>query len=181
VVLAFMTYAGPVADLLRPRRYPEMFMPAEEDYHPVAVGRTTFVDDVDDDGAAEIVEALEASSAPMRVAQLRVLGGAMARVPVDATAFAHRQRRLMATVAAMYQDPADEAAHAAWVERLSARLQRGESGAYTGFLGDEGGGRIREAYPGPTWDRLADVKRRYDPDNLFRRNQNVPPAADRAA
>ncbi|MGZ8565461.1 MAG: BBE domain-containing protein, partial [Actinomycetota bacterium] len=47
--------------------------------------------------------------------------------------------------------------------------------AYVNFLGDEGVGRVREAYPGPTWDRLAAVKRRYDPTNLFRLNQNVPP------
>jgi FAD/FMN-containing dehydrogenase len=43
------------------------------------------------------------------------------------------------------------------------------------FLGDEGEARIREAYPGPTWDRLARIKARYDPTNLFRLNQNVPP------
>ncbi len=43
------------------------------------------------------------------------------------------------------------------------------------FLGDEGEERIRDAYPGKTWDRLARVKARYDPTNLFRLNQNVPP------
>jgi FAD/FMN-containing dehydrogenase len=48
---------------------------------------------------------------------------------------------------------------------------------YVNFLGDEGPERVREAYPGPTWDRLAEVKRRYDPHNLFRRNQNIAPAA----
>ena len=44
------------------------------------------------------------------------------------------------------------------------------------FLVDEGADRIRAAYPGPTWDRLAEIKARYDPTNLFRRNQNIPPA-----
>ena len=48
-------------------------------------------------------------------------------------------------------------------------------GVYVNFLGDEGADRVREAYPGPTWDRLVEVKRRYDPGNLFRRNQNIPP------
>jgi FAD/FMN-containing dehydrogenase len=43
------------------------------------------------------------------------------------------------------------------------------------FLSDEGAERVHQAYPGPTWDRLVEVKRRYDPDNLFRRNQNIPP------
>jgi FAD/FMN-containing dehydrogenase len=44
------------------------------------------------------------------------------------------------------------------------------------FLGDEGPERIRQAYPGKTWDRLRDIKRRYDPTNLFNGNQNIPPA-----
>jgi FAD/FMN-containing dehydrogenase len=59
---------------------------------------------------------------------------------------------------------------------MAAALRRdGESGVYVNFLGDEGEERVREAYPGATWDSLVDVKRRYDPTNLFRLNQNVPP------
>jgi len=49
---------------------------------------------------------------------------------------------------------------------------------YVNFLGDEGVARIREAYPGATWDRLAAIKGRYDPTNLFRLNQNIPPAIE---
>ncbi len=44
------------------------------------------------------------------------------------------------------------------------------------FVTDEGPERVHDAYPGATWDRLASIKRRYDPDNVFHRNQNVPPA-----
>jgi FAD/FMN-containing dehydrogenase len=56
-----------------------------------------------------------------------------------------------------------------------AALSR-EPGVYVNFLGAEGEGRVREAYPGPTYDRLAAVKARYDPTNLFRLNQNIVPA-----
>ncbi len=112
----------------------------------------------------------------MRVAQLRVLGGAMARVPVEATAFAHRRRRIMVNVAALYQDPDEAAVHEAWVTGFAAALRQGDAGAYVNFLGDEGEARVREAYPGSTWDRLAAIKARYDPTNLFRLNQNIPPA-----
>jgi FAD/FMN-containing dehydrogenase len=59
---------------------------------------------------------------------------------------------------------------------LAERLAPGSDGAYVGFLGDEGEDRVRAAYPGSTWRRLAEVKGRYDPENLFRLNQNVPPA-----
>ena len=69
--------------------------------------RTMFVDEVDDAAAHTILERLEASDAPMRAVQLRVLGGAMARVPNDATAFAHRDRRLMLNVAAFAADPSE--------------------------------------------------------------------------
>ena len=57
--------------------------------------------------------------------------------------------------------------------QLHGRACRGDTGVYVNFLGDEGEARVREAYPGSTWDRLAAVKRRYDPTNLFRLNQNI--------
>jgi hypothetical protein len=111
----------------------------------------------------------------MRVAQLRVLGGAMARVPTDATAFAHRASRIMVNVASFYEGPGDQVVREAWVAGFAAALRRGDAGAYVNFLGDEGEERIREAYPGTTWDRLRAIKARYDPTNVFRLNQNIPP------
>jgi hypothetical protein len=123
-----------------------------------------------------MVEHLQASSAQMAVAQIRVLGGAMARVPAEATAFAHRGRRIMVNVAALYGRPDEAAVHEPWVTGFAAALRQGEAGAYVNFLGDEGEARIREAYPGSTWDRLTAIKARYDPTNLFRLNQNIPPA-----
>ena len=135
-----------------------------------------FLDAVDRRAAETIVDRLEAATAPMAVTQLRVLGGAVARVPQDATAFAHRERRIMANVAAIYEDLEERPEHEAWVTGLAAELGQGDGGAYVGFLGDEGQERVRAAYPGSTWDRLAAIKARYDPDNLFRLNQNVPPA-----
>jgi FAD/FMN-containing dehydrogenase len=114
----------------------------------------------------------------MAVTQLRVLGGAMARVPADATAFAHRQGRIMANVAAIFERADERPLHESWVNALTAELDQGDPGAYVGFLGDEGEERVRAAYPGSTWARLAAVKALYDPHNLFRLNQNIPPATD---
>jgi hypothetical protein len=172
----FRALAPPIADMVKPMPYPEMFPPEEEGYHPVAVSRTMFVDSIDRRVAETIVDRLQAGTASMNATQLRVLGGAMARVPVDATAFAHRESRIMTNVAAMYERPDERPEHESWVTRLASELSQGDTGAYVGFLADEGEERVRAAYPGSTWDRLADVKARYDPDNLFRLNQNVPPA-----
>jgi FAD/FMN-containing dehydrogenase len=68
--------------------------------------------------------------------------------------------------------------HEDWVARFAAALGQGDAGVYVNFLGDEGEARIREAYPASTWERLAAIKRRYDPTNLFRLNHNIPPASE---
>jgi FAD/FMN-containing dehydrogenase len=173
-VAPFQALASPLADLVKPMAYPEIYPPEDPDYHPAAVGHTMFVDSVDRQVAETIVKYLQASEASVRVAQLRVLGGAMARVPAEATAFAHRASRIMVNLAAFYDGPADRAVREGWVAEFAAALQQGDTGAYVGFLGDEGQARVRQAYPGSTWDRLIQVKARYDPTNLFRLNQNIP-------
>jgi FAD/FMN-containing dehydrogenase len=175
-IAPFRALATPIADIVRPMRYPEIYPPEEGAYHPVAAVRTMFVNAIDRQAAETIIEHLQASTAQMRVAQLRVLGGAVARVPADATAFVHRQRRIMANVAVLYEHPDEAALHEAWVTNFAAALRQGDSGAYVGFLSNDGQARIREAYPGSTWDRLVAIKRRYDPTNLFRLNQNISPA-----
>ncbi len=134
------------------------------------------MDRVELDDAERILERLSASDATMRVAQLRVLGGAMAKVPADATAFAHRSSRIMVNVAAFYEGEDDRLVRERWVREFADELVQDDRGAYVNFVGDEGEERIHAAYPGATWDRLAAIKARYDPTNLFRLNQNIPPA-----
>lgn len=175
VMARFRSLATPITDMLRPMRYPEIYQPEEGDYHPVAASRTMFVDGIDRSVAEAILDQLQASTGSMAVAQFRVLGGAMARVPVDATAFAHRVSRIMVNVAALYERPEEKATHEAWVTDFAGVLRQDDGGVYVNFLGDEGEAQVRAAYPGPTWDRLAAIKARYDPTNLFRLNQNIPP------
>jgi hypothetical protein len=146
-----------------------------EDYHPTAANHTMFINTVDHDTAQTILNYLNASDASVRVAQLRVLGGAMARVPVEATAFAHRRSRIMVSLAAFYNGPDDKPLREKWVADFAKAIHQGDAGAYVNFLGDESEARVRAAYPGDTWNRLADIKARYDPTNLFRLNQNIPP------
>ena len=111
----------------------------------------------------------------MAVTQLRVLGGAMARVPADATAFAHRGSKIMANLAALYNNPEEKDHHEAWISKYEKNLRQSDKGAYVNFLGDVNKKQVRAAYPGSTWDRLRQVKAKYDPTNLFCLNQNIPP------
>jgi hypothetical protein len=82
----------------------------------------------------------------------------------------------MANVAAFYDGPEDRVVRAAEVTDLVDALRQDDQGAYVNFVGDEGEAGVNRAYPAATRDRLAAIKARYDPDNLFRRNQNIPPA-----
>jgi FAD/FMN-containing dehydrogenase len=179
VIAPFRALSTSLADMVHPMRYPEVYPPEPEGYHPVAAARTMFVDSIDRSVAETILDHLQASTGSMAVAQLRVLGGAMARVPVDATAFAHRHSRIMVNLATLYERPEEKATHEAWVDNAAAAVQRRDHGAYVNFLGDEGEERIRAAYPGGTWDRLRAIKTQYDPTNLFRLNQNIPPKKKR--
>jgi FAD/FMN-containing dehydrogenase len=177
VLAPFRALATPMADFVAANPYTTMYPPDDPDYHPTAEARTMFIDHVDRETAELIVERLNAIEAPVRVAQLRVLGGAMSRVPSDATAYAHRSGRIMVNVAAFYEGDDDRASKADWVKRFSEALDQGDDAAYVNFVANEGEARTRAAYPGATWDRLTEIKARYDSDNLFHLNQNVPPAA----
>jgi FAD/FMN-containing dehydrogenase len=166
---------SPVADFVRPLPFGEMFTAEAPPAPPRSVMRTFFSDSFDVAAAAELLDRLQGSTAQLAAAQIRVLGGAVARVAPEATAFAHRHRRMIVNVSAAYASRAEDFVHRAWADEAAAALRRGEDGAYVNFLGDEGAERVHAAYPGATWNRLAEVKRRYDPENLFRKNQNVPP------
>jgi FAD/FMN-containing dehydrogenase len=165
----------PVADFVRTMRFDEMFAGEEPEPLPRAALRTFFSDSLDEAVAGELLDRLRASTAQFAAVGIRVLGGAAARVPAEATAFAHRQRRLLVTVSAFYSSPEEDSAHRAWANDAATALRQGADAAYVNFLGDEGADRVRAAYPGTTWDRLTEIKRRYDPENVFRLNQNVPP------
>jgi FAD/FMN-containing dehydrogenase len=192
IVMALMVYAGdaedgeralapiralatPLADMVRPMRYAEIYEGPEGARPVAAAGTNVFVDGFDAEAAEAILEHLKTSTAPMAAAQLRVLGGAVANVPGHATAFGHRGAKTMVNIAAMYERPEEGPEHEAWARSLAGAVADDDAGAYVGFLGDEGDQGVRRAYPAATLERLAEAKRRYDPDNLFRLNVNVPP------
>ena len=180
-VAPFRALARPLVDMIRPMPYPEIFQFTAEGPKPFGeVARSLFVDTVDRSTGEAIIDYLRAATAPIAVTQLRVLGGAMARVPSGATAFAHRQQRVMVAAGAVFERLEEDEVHQGWITDFVKAVQQSESGVFVSFLTDEGPDRIRAAYPGPTWDRLRQIKARYDPTNLFRLNQNIPPATGEA-
>jgi FAD/FMN-containing dehydrogenase len=164
-------------DLVGPKPYAALFEGAPGGPMLHGVGRTGFAaaDGVDDAWAGRVLDALAESTAAMTIVGVRPLGGAIARVPHDATAFAHRGHDLMVSTTAMAPAPA-VAAVEVWSDRVADALGLGGD-AYANFLGPVGPEHSRRAYPGATWDRLTAVKAAYDPENVFRSNHNVPPAA----
>ena len=175
-VAPYRAVAAPLGEMLAPMPYPAMFELGGPEGRSGAVTRSTFLAALDDAAIDAILQYLSRRSSPMAMVQVRVLGGAVDRVASDATAYAHRGRPIMVTIIVPFLDPSEAAVHRAWADGLLAALGPAASGVYSNFLDDEGPARVRAAYPGVTYHRLAAIKRRYDPANLFAGNQNVPPA-----
>ncbi|HVR80453.1 MAG TPA: FAD-binding oxidoreductase [Acidimicrobiia bacterium] len=180
VLRRFRDLGPPIADLIRPMPYAEMY-----ELMPEAPASVTFVtrnlmgDELDDRAIEAILAHMEPALLPsdesLAAVEIRVLGGAIARIPIEATAFAHRHRKIIASVVAAGFDPNEGDSHRAWVESLYRAVSHLADGVYVNFLDVDGETRIGEAYPESTLRRLTDVKRRYDPTNLFHRNLNVRP------
>jgi FAD/FMN-containing dehydrogenase len=133
--------------------------------------RNALVPAVDDATAGAITDLL----ADGAMIGLRGLGGAVARVVPDATAFAHRDAEALVVAGAMVPPGAPPEVAAAPLARWSQVAARGR-GAYVNFLGTASGADVESVYPPATYRRLAGVKRRYDPGNVFRRTHNISPA-----
>ena len=182
VLAPFRAIATPVADQLAPMPYSGLFPPDESGFRPIATSVTGFATGFGRDIAQTALDALSAArtrpGVQMAVVQLRPLGGAISRVAPDATAFAHRDRPIMFNVAAMVGDVAELEGQRGWVAELAAAIADGTPGAYVGFSMADDEEQVHAIYPGATYARLAAIKCRYDPENIFHRNHNVPPAGD---
>ena len=127
----------------------------------------------------EAIDALLAHD-PAMGASLQAYGGAIAEVPADATAFSHRATAFEYVGAARWTDPAEDTERIASARACAARLAPFSSGTYVNTLGDDGTEGVRLAYPPATLARLTALKDRYDPDNVFHLNQNIPPSTSQA-
>jgi FAD/FMN-containing dehydrogenase len=138
--------------------------------------KASFVKELTDEAIDAHVE--HGSRVPAMTSTMHIypINGACHRVAPDATAFAYRDANFATVIAGMWPDEADDEQNTAWVRGYyDAIAPYSEEGGYINFMADDDQERIRSNYRG-NFERLQDIKRRYDPDNLFRHNQNIMPA-----
>lgn len=168
---------SPISDTVTWKPYPDLFSPVDRDAEPTWAisSRGLFVDSLDDAMIDVIQRRLTEPGAPEALVQLRVLGGEMARVPADAAAFGWRDQPLLLWLITPDHDIARAADLEAWTAAFRAELSADGAPTYVNFMGAEDTDSVRSAYPASAYARLRELKRRYDPDNVFRSNHNILP------
>ncbi len=140
--------------------------------------KAAFCDDLSDELLAAHAEHGPKVPTVNSTVHLYPLGKAVAEVGRTDTAFWHRDARYNPVIAGMWPDPADNAANTQWVKDYYAAIaEHSREGGYVNFLADDDQSRLKAVF-GDNWERLTQVKRAWDPDNVFHINQNIPPATD---
>ena len=140
--------------------------------------KSGFLPNLSDSAIDILVDAFERVPSPMTGIFLDHIHGAATRVDPDATAFPHRQPAFSVLLLGQCAEPAEAAAMTAWVKDTFERLHPHLSdGRYTNFLSADEAGVVRQVY-GDNYQKLVNVKRTYDVDNLFRLNHNIDPAQE---
>jgi hypothetical protein len=139
--------------------------------------RSEFVASIPDDFVEAAVSAFERVKSPIRVMLIEQFGGAVSRVGVDTTAFDHRDSSYNLVTLSRWADGGDAAPNVAWARSTSDAAKPFTNGrVYVNYIGPgEAPDRVRAAFSADKFARLTSVKRKYDPTNLFRMNQNIPP------
>jgi FAD/FMN-containing dehydrogenase len=171
-------FAPALADLVHPMTYCQMqgmldhlFPPGIRCYWTGGCLR-----EVTDEAIDALIEAATPMPSPRSMVALEYHTGAAARVVPDATAYAHRGAEGLLVIAGMWPDPAHDGENIRWGRETWKAVQSYCSGTYSNLLGIDDAGRSRASF-GSNYDRLAILKKKYDPDNFFRHNQNIVPAA----
>jgi FAD/FMN-containing dehydrogenase len=172
---------GVIADLSGPAPYVEIQQLFDADY-PDGLRyywRSVHLPGLSDEVIARLVEWLHSRPSPLTTIDLWHLGGAMARVAPDATAYGDRSAPYLLAVEANWDDPADDDTNVAWTRACIEAFEDLSTGrAYLNFPGFQEGGEqtLRAAHGEANYARLRELKRRLDPHNVFRLHQNIPPA-----
>ncbi len=171
-------FGEPQADLYAPRPYVQFqsmfdgaWAPGFQNYW-----KAEYLRGFSDEAIEAIVDHARTITSPLSDMKIAHMQGAVSRVPEEATAFGHRDAPLLLNINTRWTDPAESDRHVEWTRGFWEAVQPASVGAtYINFMGEEGEDRIRAAH-GLNYDRLVELKDRYDPGNLFRVNQNIRPS-----
>lgn len=171
------TFGAPLLDAIQPIPFPQMqslldgaFPDGNQNYW-----KSTFLHELNDGAIEILVQHANQAASPLTAIVIEYYGGAASRVGQMETAFSHRAAEYNVGILAQWSDPKDSAQHVAWARGLAGALQQFSTGSLLNFLGEEDQATITSAF-GANYDRLREVKKKYDPENFFRLNQNIEPA-----
>jgi len=172
-------FGSPIVDLVGPMPYVAL-QSLIDDLYPKGLNnyfKSGYMRGLDDGAFDTIMEAYERISSPLSEIHIQHLGGAVARVPADATAFGERGAPYVLNLVTRWQDPAQADMHIGWAQGLyDAMTAHLTGGVYVNFLSAEGEQRVHQAYGPEKYARLVALKDRWDPDNVFHMNQNIRPS-----
>ena len=171
-------FGPPLLDLIGPMPYPVINTLLDPGFPKGALNywKSAFFTELSDAAVRTMVDAFEASPSTMSGMVVEHFHGEVTRIDPTATAFPHRQPGYNLALIGEWLDPSETDANVRWVRETFAALEPYMAPqVYVNYLADDEAAGSRDAY-GPNYDRLLDLKRRYDPDNRFRLNQNIDPA-----
>ena len=170
-------FGPPLLDLVEPMPYPVVNTMLDDGFPKGALNywKSAFFTEISDAAVQTMVDAFEAAPSIMTSMVIEHFHGAVCRVDPTATAFPFREPGFSLVLAGQWSDPADTDANVAWVRDTFVALEPYTAPrVYVNYLADDESARIANAY-GPNFERLVEIKRRFDPDNLFRLNHNIDP------
>lgn len=171
-------FGSSLEDLIQPMGYLDVQQAFDADF-PSGIRhdwKSSNLGELEDEAIEVMVAFMQAAPSRGPMVFLERLGGAVSRVPADATAFGHRDADHDLVIASMWSDEREDEAHIDWARSFWEAMQPFSSeSVYVNYLGDEGEERVRAAYGAEHHARLVELKHTYDPANIFRLNQNIKP------
>ena len=184
IVRPLRSLGRPLADLVAPMPY-TAFQAASDEGVPSGLRnywKSSYLNQLTDEAIDGVVAHAAKITSPLSLIAIERLGGAVSRIGEDETAFGHRDAAFDFRILSLWTDRHESDAHIAWTRELWTAVQPiSTGGVYVNNLGKEGEDRVKAAYSPAKHERLVALKDRYDPDNLFRLNQNIRPSVRRAA
>ena len=174
--------AEPIADLIAPRPYVQMQTLLDASWQPGFQNywKAEYLTGLPDEAIDVLVENLATITSPLSDFKIPYLGGAIRDVPESDSAYGHRDAPMILNINARWTDAADADRHIKWTRDLWEAMQPySGGGTYTNFTSVDDQDRTPDSYGEATYERLSELKRRYDPENVLHLNQNILPATSR--